>query len=119
MPYHGVYFLGGSPVPVGGRPFIIMKLLYCTRCGDIVKLRYQERKCVCGESSGNYKPDGIRAVILGKGMCIGINNSQFHSAAVDMKFCKGLTEQMAKDLGDFKAWVFYPAYAYNIEFKKE
>lgn len=52
----------------------IMKLLFCRRCGDLFKLRYEAKSCECGEVWGAYKDDGDRAWIEGSSaflFCIG------------------------------------------------
>lgn len=51
-----------------------MKLLYCPKCGDVRKLTFAETVCDCGESSGRYLADGVRAVVTGRALVIGIDN---------------------------------------------
>lgn len=61
-----------------------MKLLHCLDCGDIVALRFKPRKCLCGKSAGNYKPDGLFAVFSchkeGRARIIGMLNSEVQSS---------------------------------------
>lgn len=40
-----------------------MKILYCTKCTDIVRLGKSKRKCACGEVSGKIK--GKEAIYKG------------------------------------------------------
>lgn len=52
-----------------------MKLLYCSWCGDVQKLRSTPTYCACGMSVGMYLPDGLNAVYGGKEcLPIGISN---------------------------------------------
>ena len=49
----------------------IMKLLFCSRCGDVAKLAYEVRTCACGASRGRYidslnaEFEGDSAVLIG------------------------------------------------------
>lgn len=41
-----------------------MKLILCLTCHDVYKLTTKElRKCQCGRTEGQYKPDGLNAVV--------------------------------------------------------
>ena len=58
-----------------------MKLIYCSRCNDIVKLRHDKvRVCFCGRSGGWYHKDGLTATITGDAIPLGFNNSAFVKA---------------------------------------
>jgi len=54
-----------------------MKLIYCPKCKDIVRLRQLRRQCDCGASWGCYEDDGYHATIGGDARCLGIDNSSF------------------------------------------
>lgn len=55
-----------------------MKLMYCPKCGDIVRLKLRSRSCECGFSRGRYT-DNINAVIL-NGIPIGFAGRAFQTA---------------------------------------
>ncbi|MEM9809391.1 MAG: hypothetical protein AAF959_29430 [Cyanobacteria bacterium P01_D01_bin.56] len=57
-----------------------MKLIFCPHCHDIRKLGYDCRYCSCGESWGYYQNDGINAVVGGKAIPLGIENSSLKRA---------------------------------------
>lgn len=57
-----------------------MKLIYCPSCKDIFNLRYEPKSCGCGKSGGNYKEDGLHAVIWGDAVPLGITNQSFQRA---------------------------------------
>ena len=50
-----------------------MKLLYCSICEDVIKLRTKVRSCTCGAVSGRYL-DNRMAVYTGDAVPLGINN---------------------------------------------
>lgn len=50
-----------------------MKLIFCPRCQDIVKLHQQVTTCKCGRSHGAYL-DGYNAVYCGDAIPLGIIN---------------------------------------------
>ena len=57
-----------------------MKLLYCSRCGDVFNLKLQEKTCSCGETSGSYT-GGLNAVFKGKyAKPLGFANNSFVDA---------------------------------------
>ena len=56
-----------------------MKLIYCKRCGDIIRLWQAPRKCMCGESKGQYI-NIIDAEISGPCLALGFSNEDFTSA---------------------------------------
>lgn len=63
----------------------IMKLLYCRHCGDVFGLREQLRRCVCGQSWGQYL-DRLNAEYGGEhAVMLGISNPMFHSALHDQR----------------------------------
>jgi len=57
-----------------------MKLIFCPKCSDVVKLS-NERKyrwCKCRASGGRYKKDNLNAIVTGSAVPIGLcNNSLF------------------------------------------
>lgn len=55
-----------------------MKLMYCDKCHDIVKLTKESRKCDCGQCEGFYIDD-INVKII-NGIPLGIANSTFVEA---------------------------------------
>lgn len=55
-----------------------MKLLYCPRCGDLVRLTVSTRCCRCGECSGRYLDD-INVEIV-EGTVLGFDNLSFWTA---------------------------------------
>ena len=57
-----------------------MKLIYCNFCRDVIRLHKTTRTCQCGASGGNYREDGLNAVIHGNCQPIGIHNSSFMEA---------------------------------------
>lgn len=57
-----------------------MKLIYCTRCAQIVSLCHQETKCRCGLSGGFYKNDNQTVVLYGPCIPLGITNESFMKA---------------------------------------
>ena len=56
-----------------------MKLFFCPRCHDIVKLRRELRKCECGSSWGRYMGQ-INATIGGVAIPLGIENGSLAAA---------------------------------------
>jgi hypothetical protein len=59
-----------------------MKLIYCKKCGDIIKLGMEKDSstCQCGASGGYYLKDGLHAEIWGDAIPLGIDNNSFESA---------------------------------------
>lgn len=56
-----------------------MKLIFCTECLDVIKLKRDMRSCDCGKSSGRYTgPTNVK--ISGPCVPIGINNWSFGQA---------------------------------------
>lgn len=73
-------------VPVGERE-LLMKLIYCGDCGDVVALRRVSRACECGKSSGYYREDGYHAIIKGeKVVPIGFVNRSFYRARLNQPY---------------------------------
>ncbi len=74
-----------------------MKLIYCLKCGDIIKLTgNNEKSCECGSSKGKYEEDGWHAWYSGEyAVPVGIHNSQFRNALLGDSRNRG-----------FKAWIF-------------
>lgn len=57
-----------------------MKLIFCPKCEDLLKLNKVLRYCACRESWGFYNGDGLTAQIGGDAIPIGFNNASFASA---------------------------------------
>lgn len=58
-----------------------MKLLHCTRCGDVFKLARKYKTCECGRSVGYYLDDGLNAEYGGQfAVLFGIANSTVQPA---------------------------------------
>jgi hypothetical protein len=57
----------------------IMKLIFCPKCQDIVRLIQTLRKCECGLSWGNCT-DELNATIGGYAIPLGLDNSEFKQA---------------------------------------
>lgn len=51
-----------------------MKLLFCTRCFDVRKLRRTATECGCGYVRARYLEDGWHAAWNGKGHLFGLDN---------------------------------------------
>jgi hypothetical protein len=49
-----------------------VKLLHCTRCGDIVRLYREPRACHCGRSRGRYVDD-TTVVLTGECRALGLD----------------------------------------------
>lgn len=80
-----------------------MKLLFCPRCHDIIKLRYTQRHCMCGLCSGYYESDGHSAVII-NGVGIGISNPSFMQALHNRP--ESETDYAHRNtINNFEAWV--------------
>ncbi len=54
-----------------------MKLIYCTKCQDVVRLVREERHCRCGLSAGIYTEDGLNATYSGPCLPLGFDNGSF------------------------------------------
>ena len=58
-----------------------MKLIYCTICQDLVKLKMELTYCECEKSCGKYLEDGLNAIYFGDyAVPLGINNFNFVEA---------------------------------------
>lgn len=56
-----------------------MKLIYCPGCHDVHGLTMGEwRKCLCGESGGQYNEDGMTATLGGRARVFGVGNPFFN-----------------------------------------
>ena len=77
-----------------------MKLIFCAKCQDIVKLRRVKTYCGCKRCWGYYKKDGLNAVINHKAIPIGIDNISFCRA---ISFIEGEVDSMHGSL--FTAFV--------------
>lgn len=56
-----------------------MKLFFCPKCQDIIKLTFHVRLCNCGECYGYYVDD-LNALVSPKAIPLGIANSSFLDA---------------------------------------
>lgn len=55
-----------------------MKLIYCNKCRDVVRLIVEKwRTCKCKSIGGQYNSEGLTATISGEGKIIGIPNTFF------------------------------------------
>jgi len=70
-----------------------MKLIFCPKCEDVLKLLLEKRTCHCGASWGHYEDD-LNAVIGGKAVPLGFSNDSV------IKALKGKTPR-----GRFNAFV--------------
>jgi len=57
-----------------------MKLIYCALCHDVLRLFKECRLCICGESGGQYLPDGLHVEIFGAAIALGFDNDIFYNA---------------------------------------
>lgn len=81
-----------------------MKLLFCPKCQDVLKLADFKRECECGKSFGYYT-DSVNAVVGGKAIPVGFANYSFIQAT---------KEQPEEGLGKtFEAFVI-PKYVPSI-----
>jgi hypothetical protein len=53
-----------------------MKLIFCPKCQDVVRLHNEKRSCSCGLVWGFYI-DEVKAIISQKSIPLGFNNSSF------------------------------------------
>lgn len=56
-----------------------MKLFFCPKCQDVVRLTHHLRLCSCGECQGYYVDD-LHAKVSEKAIPLGIANSSFLDA---------------------------------------
>jgi hypothetical protein len=57
-----------------------MKLIFCSSCQDVFKLRSEIHYCECGKIWGRYKRDGLYAEISDQAIPLGFNNHHFRLA---------------------------------------
>jgi len=78
-----------------------MKLIFCKKCNDVIKLRYKENSltCQCGASGGYYLKDGLHAKIWGEAIPLGIDNISLKKAIL----CRNLSDK--NYVGFFDAFV--------------
>lgn len=57
-----------------------MKLLFCTQCHDVRKLRYEPTLCDCGRSFGRYLSNGHDAEYGGPSRILGLGNGSLLQA---------------------------------------
>jgi len=75
---------------------VVIKLIYCPQCQDVVRLIDDSRWCECGESGGRYT-DELNALVWGEAVPLGIHNEIFKWA---------LSARPQSGLGScFDAWV--------------
>ena len=53
-------------------------------CGDVLKLQYQLRNCLCGQSNGKYLENGVHAEYSGPSRILGIDNQQMAKSYEDV-----------------------------------
>lgn len=61
-----------------------MKLIFCVKCYDIVRLQHEPRECACERSSGRYIDD-LNASISGPCIPLGFANTSFINALREQK----------------------------------
>ncbi len=59
---------------------IYIKLIYCPKCHDVVRLFFEVRTCKCGSCSGRYLEDGLKAEISKDAVPLGFDNYSFMGA---------------------------------------
>ena len=75
-----------------------MKLLYCEKCQDVVRLIEKERTCRCGLSGGRYIDD-LNAEYWGDSAYpIGFANTSFLAAKNAIKACRVVKDERLKAL---------------------
>lgn len=57
-----------------------MKLLYCNNCQDVFRLYKTTSTCLCSDSGGHYKTDGLNAIYYGPAVPLGFTNTSFVDA---------------------------------------
>lgn len=57
-----------------------MKLVFCPKCCDVVKMRYSKTYCECKKSWGKYDKDGVHSEIGGSCIPLGFDNSSLVQA---------------------------------------
>jgi hypothetical protein len=76
-----------------------MKLIFCEKCHDLVKLKKKmDRTCECGESGGKYVDD-LNAEIWGPCYKIGFANHSFTAAIIAQRLSGDSTEKMVRVYG--------------------
>ena len=75
-----------------------MKLIYCPKCKDVVKLRYEDRTCFCGKSGGHYI-NKQTVEIRGKAVPLCIGWTSFLKA-IRRRYENNLFESV-----EFQSWV--------------
>jgi hypothetical protein len=76
-----------------------VKLLICTKCGQIFNLEFHVKYCGCGQTFGKYLEDGDSVEISPKAVCLGVDNKQLISAIKNRTY----KEEYVRN---FNAWVF-------------
>mgnify|MGYP001558442003 CR=1 FL=1 len=75
-----------------------MKLFYCPRCADLVRVQKYSRHCECGESWGVYY-SSADAVFGGKAVPLGISNDSLEKAVAE------IPDGFNGEVNSFSAWV--------------
>jgi hypothetical protein len=86
-----------------------VKLLFCLRCQDVIKLDTNLRKCKCGFSSGKYLEDKLHAEVSKDVIVLGLNNNKFGNALRNY-FMNSLAGRTLPT--EFDAWII------NIDSKR-
>jgi hypothetical protein len=60
-----------------------MKLLYCQKCKDVVKLHQEARVCLCGASGGWAASMGSQAMVTGEAKVLAFNATDLRDAVWD------------------------------------
>lgn len=70
-------------VPPTESELISMKLIFCPKCYDVVRLYDRRRYCKCRASWGHYKDDGLHAVINDVAVPLGFDNRSFAEGIIN------------------------------------
>ena len=69
-----------------------MKLLLCTKCGDLFKLHSRKKKCSCKICSGKYM-DEINVEVSGPCLVLGVDNNEIIRAIHVKESMKSLKKE--------------------------
>lgn len=82
-----------------------MKLLFCAKCSDIIKLSTKGiRYCECGFVSGFYE-DEYKAVVNGGGFSLAIDNNTFIRALNNFRRTEEAKKHISSNTCTFKIWI--------------
>ena len=59
-----------------------MKLIYCSKCGDVLNLSFEDKTCSCKCAGGKYL-DILNAEYYGSAVPLGFQNKSFVDAIVE------------------------------------